>query len=701
MNTLSKYIVSLLTLTSLLLSTSQTATTDTRAPIDFSMTISGGVSLGAYQSGYNWAIIKMLSEMKESSQILNPTLRSISGASAGSINALLASIYWCQKPSISLRNTIDDNLFFETWVNLGIEDLIIQGEDSSNKSTLFSRKELYKKADNIMQHMSQPIFKKGCEVPIGFSVTKATPIVEEFQGIKVRNQHFSVPFTLKESSGKLKIENKKMPPSTDFFISIPDIEKDYKKVVNVLFASSAFPGAFQQIKLDYAYKNKLRSSYFIDGGAYDNIPLQLATELNPKAKFFVFMDPSSMRKEPPMTQKEENEEIPIGFFNSSFSPLSSAVEIFQQMKLYEAINKYFRNDSELKLVLSSRYHPLTAGFLEHFGAFMDRNFRLYDYYVGVYDAIHHLATVLKKQSIHSDKSQIEIMNLLMNYLKIDKNKDALNAYKFFLATEYKHKKLDENHRYASIYNAFNIERRDSKRYTNSDFKEFLRKLDLQYLPHKKKSFLYYATKNPDEWHVRPLRYIVNRITTLENSRAEVYPDNQPIATTMNFVAWGASTFTKEKDGWDILPLNAPIDQNDETFRTMLRFLPNEVSTDVVNGGLSFGYSSYWYNNMEYISGAEIKPSYNFKDNEGDYLRADVNVFKEFDGFIKVGVGLSGFGNVEGSFYDRDTAYGANAYIDLMDLLRLTYVRRHGDLEDNDYFYIGIENIPSLLYWLYR
>jgi hypothetical protein len=67
----------------------------------------------------------------------------------------------------------------------------------------------------------------------------------------------------------------------------------------------------------------------------------------------------------------------------------------------------------------------------------------------------------------------------------------------------------------------------------------------------------------------------------------------------------------------------------------------------------------------------------------------------------VGVGLSGFGNIEGSFYDRDTAYGANAYIDLMDLLRLTYVRRHGDLEDNDYFYIGIENIPSLLYWLYR
>lgn len=240
---------------------------DTRKPIDFSMTISGGVSLGAYQAGYNWAAIKMLSQMKELSHYLNPTLRSISGASAGSINALLASVYWCQNPKINLKNSVDNNLFFDTWVNLGIEDLVIEGHDKNNKSTLFTRKALYKKAENLMAHMNKPIYKKGCEVPIGFSVTKATPIVEEFQGIKIRNQHFSVPFTLKEKNGRLRIENRKMLPSTDFFISIPNIEKDYTKVTDVLFASSAFPGAFQQVKLEYKYKDKLRSSYFIGGAS--------------------------------------------------------------------------------------------------------------------------------------------------------------------------------------------------------------------------------------------------------------------------------------------------------------------------------------------------------------------------------------------------------------------------------------------------
>ena len=65
------------------------------------------------------------------------------------------------------------------------------------------------------------------------------------------------------------------------------------------------------------------------------------------------------------------------------------------MTLYQAINQYFRNNAERKLVLSSRFHPLTAGYLDHFGAFLDPNFRLYDYHVGVYDGIYHLAKRLK------------------------------------------------------------------------------------------------------------------------------------------------------------------------------------------------------------------------------------------------------------------------------------------------------------------
>ena len=146
--------------------------------------------------------------------------------------------------------------------------------------------------------MSKPIYNEGCEVPMGFAVTKVTPIIEEFQGIKIKNQTFSIPLTFKISNGKAKIVNQEMAPSTAFYLSIPGIEKDYTKVTDVLFASSAFPGAFQQVKLDYAYKGKNYSQYFIDGGAYNNIPLQLATELDPDAQLFIYMDPGNMRKQP-------------------------------------------------------------------------------------------------------------------------------------------------------------------------------------------------------------------------------------------------------------------------------------------------------------------------------------------------------------------------------------------------------------------
>ena len=670
-------------------------------PIDIAMVISGGVSLGAYEAGYNWAMIKMLSEIKTKNPNIDPRLQSVAGASAGSINALLSAVYWCQKESVPYENSVDNNLFFETWVHLGIEDLMIEGKDPSNRSTLFTRKTLREKADLIMKHMSKPIYKEGCEIPMGFAVTKVTPIVEEFQGIKIKNQTFSIPLTFKVTHGKVKIYNQEMRPSTAFYLSIPGIEKDYTKVEDVLFASSAFPGAFQQVKLHYAYKGKAYSQYFIDGGAYNNVPLQLATELDPDAKLFIYMDPSNMRKQPKVKVAEIEEKPPVGFLSANLSPLTSTVEIFQQMNLYNAINQYFRDNPNRKLVLSSRYHPLTAGFLDHFGAFLDLNFRLYDYYVGVYDAIYHLAVRLKKRDEFRTLSQIQLMNHLMERLNIDKNREALTAYHFFLATEFKHSKVEKNNRYAAIYYAFNLKEPENKRYTSAEFTSFLGKLDMHYLPVKKDSFLAEARKDLEHWMKKPLRSLIGRVTTLENDRALVYPGYKSTAKAISVAAWGISSMVKKKDGWDLFPLNAPDDIGEENFRNALRFLPSELGFDTVNGGLSFGYSSYWYKDMGLLNGFEFKPSYNFNEDSGDFIRMDIDAFAEFDDFIKVGAGISGFGNIERDFYEKDSAYGANVYIDIMDIFRITYVQRAGEIDDNEYFYLGIENIPSLIYWLNR
>jgi len=675
-----------------------------REKINFSMVISGGVSLGAYESGYNWAIIKMLSKIRDDNHArAEPQLRSVAGASAGSINALVSAMYWCQKEDVPLKNSVEDNLFYETWVNLGIEDLAIHGTDPKNKSTLFTRKGLEQKAKYILAQMNKPIFREGCEVPLGVSVTKVTPIVEEIAGVKIKNQHFAIPLTVKEKNGKLIIENRKMPPSTDFYISIPGIEHNTSKIVDVLFASSAFPGAFQRVKLDYVYKGKRASHYFIDGGAFDNVPLQLAIELNQKASVFLFMDPSNMRKEAPLSKADKEEEAPVGFITTNAIPLLSSLEIFQSMRLYQAINKYFRNNHDRTLILSSRYHPITGKYLDHFAAFLDRNFRVYDYYVGVYDAIFHLAASLREKPQYKHVSQINLMDQLKTRLGIDKNPEALSAYTMLRDIEFKHIRPKTTNRFSAIYNAFNTKKRDIKRYDIDEFKAFLTKLDIRYLDIKddKSPFLVYVKKDVNNWYRRPFRTIINRVTTLENDQAKVDKEHASFAKATTLSAWVGSTFVAEKDGWDILPLHVPEDKGKEGFRTALRFLPGEIATDMKNGGVSFGYTALYYANLDYLSGFEAKASYIVSDRTSDIVRADVDAFYEYDDFLKFGGGASVFGNVEGNFYERESAYGANTYVDFMDIFRFTYVHRAGDLDKKDYIYFGIENIPSLIYWMNR
>jgi hypothetical protein len=561
---------------------------------------------------------------------------------------------------------------------------------------------LEKKGEIIIDHLKKPIFKKNCEVPLGVSVTKVRPIIENISGIKVKNQNFSVPLVFKEKNGQGIVENKELPKSTAFYLSIPDIEKDRQKLVNLLFASGAFPGAFQQVKLDYRYKGQNHSHYFIDGGLYDNVPLDLAIALDKDASHFLFMDPSNIRKEIMVEETEDAEELPVGFITTNLIPVFSSFGIMQSMKLYDAINKNFREGSNKTLILSSRYHPITGKFLGHFGAFLDENFREYDYYVGVYDAIYHLAESFKKRNKkYAHFSQVKLMNQLKTRLGLDNKPEALAAYKLFLNTEFYHTKPKTTDRFSAIYNSFNIKKPNEKRYDNDEFKAFLIKLDMHYLKQSEKSFLSYAKKDIDNWEKRPLRFIINRITTLENNRAEIYPDHASIATMTSVGAWVASSSLKDKSGFHFLPLDVPEDEGKEGLRTALRLLPGEIATDLKNGGTSLGYTALYYNDMDILNGFEGKASYIIANNAANFVRVDLDAFKEYDDFMKFGLGASFFGDMEGSFYKRDSAYGFNTYVDIMDIFRLTYVRREGDIENNDYLYFGIENIPSLIYWLNR
>lgn len=673
--------------------------------IDFSLVVSGGVSLGAYEAGYNWAIIKMLKDLKGRRTIGDVKLKSVSGASAGSINSLLSAMYWCQKSSVHLKNSVDDNLYYDTWVDLDIEDLIISGKDPNNKSSLFTQKPLEEKGESIIKHLNRAIYEKNCKVPLGISVTKVTPIVENISGLQVKNQHFSVPLTFKEHNGRGVVVNRTISDSKDFYISIPGIRSDKKRLIKLLLASAAFPGAFKHTRLEYEYKKERHSSYFMDGGLYDNIPVGLAMALDRNTSTLLFISPGNMRKEAPTKSVYVEHDVePVGFLGSSLLPVFSSFDIMQSAKLYEAINQNFRDKRDKRLLISSRYQPITGMYLQHFAAFFDRNFRLYDYHVGVYDAVYNLSVFLKKDypDEFASSSLASMMDNLMKSLEIDRNSTSYRAYEMLKNNELEGKIPETNDMFSAIFNAFNHVKPDDIRYDADEFEEFLSRLDITQLKFKDGSFLSYAKKNTKGWYKRPLGTMIERISVLENQRAEIDSDYKPIAMIASVSAWLGRSYFEEKNGF-YYSWFAP---DNNTFNSKVPYalwlLPNDIAVDLKNGGFSFGYSGVYYNeNKEIFDGFELKGSYVFESHAVDFVRFDTDAFKEFDDTYKIGIGPSFFGNTEGgSFYDKDRAFGYNAYIDFIDIFRLTYAHRYNsDKVDEDYVYFGVQSIPSLINWM--
>jgi predicted acylesterase/phospholipase RssA len=685
------------------------------AKFDMAMVISGGVSLGAYEAGYNWALIKLLRNISAQSKKVHPELKSLAGASAGSINALVSGIYWCQRDDIKLHNSVDDNLFYSIWTGIDINDLQIIGDSPDNNTTLFTRAPLEKKAKEIISHMQKPIYRKGCSIPLGVMVTKTHPVMESFNGINIKTQRFAIPMRLYTDKSYLKLKNSKAKVKYSATISIPELDNNLEKIKDILFASSAFPGAFSKVKLNYEYKGKRGTDYFIDGGVYNNIPLNLAIAQNSSVNNFIFIDPDSRRyfkqhnahckkgtfkrlPEAPSTTFSDSEEV--GFFGTNLLPLMRATSIFRSMKLYETINTYFRYNPERHLILSTRYHPITGNFLWYFGAFLDKNFRQYDYYVGVYDAIYKIASESIKRGFSKTNDLSAEMDRFAAKLNLQESKDAYSAYKMFKNIELCGQLPKEESRFAAIYNAFKLDLPAKKLYSFSEFKNFIKDLNTSNFDIPEESFLAFAKSYPESWYKKSTQEILDRVVLLENKKADKHPEHIPVARALGFSAWVSSGMLTPKNGLVFQPLLFP-ESKDLINRFAYKLLPSEIAFDTINGGLSLGYSLYWYNNFSLFDGVEMKLSLNTGRHIDNFLRLDVDPFIKQKSFT-FGAGPSVFGNLQKrKFWDPHTGYGANLYADYNDIFRLTYVRRFGDIPNRDYFYFGIKNLSSLFYWLNR
>jgi len=290
--------------------------------VPFVLAIRGGVSLGAYESGLNWALLHYMKQRSRPGQGGDRGyigLEATSGASAGSINAVLSSISWCIDDTriasgSEYANALDDNVLRATWLGIGFEELLPRQThslaDYRPDDGVLTRNAFGQTIERMERTLSSGDFRPGCEVPVAITVTRVKPVERVIAGVAVQNQRFVIPLTFRaDATGRVRILSCVMD-STDpgagnviYMQGTPTGEATCPLVhstadlVDAIEASSAFPIAFGRKYLAYCMpREDVRDQIpegrgacpddhvplvddFIDGGLFDNIPLGAARAL--------------------------------------------------------------------------------------------------------------------------------------------------------------------------------------------------------------------------------------------------------------------------------------------------------------------------------------------------------------------------------------------------------------------------------------
>jgi hypothetical protein len=429
---------------------------------------SGGISKGSYQGGVDYAISEYLRRQRDpafraSIARLVPdaaaalpalTLGAATGASAGNINALLASISWCTA-TIADRKTgartaaiaPEQSLFWSTWVNTGFTQMLPEKfeEGEAREAAVLSRLFFDKvRKEGIKSFADQATFHQ-CNVPLGVTLTRASPVkVTLVDGRGSANvQRFATVLNVKTApragdGGGLRLAFEAPPRLVDTARSLgalallrelepgrPDtgwvrLDTLFKAVL----ASSSFPVAFAAVEIRYRPGGLARETTpadsararFYDGGLFDNNPFGLALrlyELNAVARgdtiprvapvAVVYSNPNryrgSFEKERRNTTQQRDDDGLAGVRQMLGGAWSAATE-YELQSLARQISRdnelglekaNVRGAAKAKMYLSSRSAPIMGEQLSSFGAFLGRAFREYDFYTGLYDGLEFVA----------------------------------------------------------------------------------------------------------------------------------------------------------------------------------------------------------------------------------------------------------------------------------------------------------------------
>jgi len=394
--------------------------------IPLSVTVGGGVSLGAYQAGF---LYYMSESAKKNASALD--LKLVSGASAGSINALLTVLAACSKA----QENPEDNLFWSIWHDVGFDQLFLGGAEESADAAL-SNAALASAAERLRGAWIKGITPY-CDVVFAVTATRVadTPAIA---GGSLSAPRLAEKFVLRikgRGAGLApEIHNYVDPaaPTEQVLLALPrdqstptGIQAAFDRVKEVLLASAAFPVAFPPVAVRVCAlqpgeappaggptecAGREREVPFLDGGVYDNTPLRLAyhvaRRLTPGGARWTWSDAAAPRSaEPPaaavftLIDKDNagypdapddyEEQSATGASRSLLSYLANFAGGFVNTTMAGEVAALAEEAPGFtpRVLSSVRHYPTASGYLANFFGFFEHDLRRFDFYLGMYDAL--------------------------------------------------------------------------------------------------------------------------------------------------------------------------------------------------------------------------------------------------------------------------------------------------------------------------
>ena len=275
----------------------QTKVIGSTPPIPVSLTLSGGVSLGAYQAGSLYYLSRFT---QENHDLLD--LKLITGASAGGTNALLSVLDFCGEENFDP----EASNFWKAWASWTASALqpASNGGKGTDPRALLSRAPLEKIAADLFIRWQHGL-PASCDVVIGVTITSLQPqLLKTATALKVERQSDEISLRIRgRGPGKAPlITNYALAasevPQTILALTPGDDTQNFAALRDLVFASQAFPIVFAPQKLKTCttdasprwlqaqypvtcedHPGEITESEYVDGGLTDNEPIAYAYDL--------------------------------------------------------------------------------------------------------------------------------------------------------------------------------------------------------------------------------------------------------------------------------------------------------------------------------------------------------------------------------------------------------------------------------------